>query len=60
MEKYCRAGQDADENTTLEHFMLDTQGYKHTLRIHDTDFPLQQWLQECALILCYVYIASLV
>jgi len=23
-------------------------------------FPLQQWLQECASVLCYMYIASLV
>jgi hypothetical protein len=60
VEKYCRAGQDADENTTLEHCVLDTQGYKHTLRIRDTDFPLQQWLQEHALMLCYAYIACLV
>jgi len=59
VEKYCRAGQNADENTMLERCMLDTQGYKHTLRIHDTDFPLQQLLQERALMLCYAYIACL-
>jgi len=27
VEKCCRAGQDTDDNITL-----DTQGYKHTLR----------------------------
>ena len=36
MEKHCTAIQDTCENTTLEHCMLDTQDYKHTLRIHNT------------------------
>jgi hypothetical protein len=41
--------------------MLSNQGYKHTLRICNTYcFPLQQWLTECASVLSYIYIASLV
>jgi len=44
-------------------FMLDTQGYKHTLRICGTIFtasPLQQWMHECASVSCYACIACLV
>jgi len=33
MEKYCRAGQATDENTTQAPYMLDTKVYKHTLKI---------------------------
>ena len=39
--------------------MLDTYGYKHTFRIGNTPFPLQQWLHERASILRYMYIACL-
>ena len=31
-----RAGQATDDNTTLARCTLDTKGYKHTLRIHNT------------------------
>ena len=45
VEKYCTAGhklQLADA-----HCLLDTHGYKHTLRIfHTYYFLLQQWLYE--------------
>jgi len=33
VEKYYRAGQDTDENMAHAHCMLDTQGYKNTLRL---------------------------
>ena len=36
---------------TDAHFTLGTQGYKRTLRICNTDFPLQQWLYESAPVL---------
>jgi hypothetical protein len=36
VEKYCRAGQATEENTAQALCMLDTQGYKNTLRIYNT------------------------
>jgi hypothetical protein len=42
VEKYCRAGPDTDDIIAHMHCMLDTQGYKHTLRICDIALPLQQ------------------
>ena len=33
---YCRAGQATDVNMEHAHFMPDTKGYKHTLRICNT------------------------
>jgi hypothetical protein len=36
LEKHCRAGQAADDNMAHAHCMLDTYGYKHTLRIFNT------------------------
>jgi len=32
-KKYCRAGQAADDNMAHAHCMLDTYGYKYTIRI---------------------------
>jgi len=32
VEKYRRAGQPTDDNMAHAHCMLDTEGYKHTLR----------------------------
>jgi hypothetical protein len=32
-KKYSRAGQETDDNTAHAHCMLDTYGYRHTLRI---------------------------
>ena len=34
MEKYSRDGQDTDDYMAREHCMLDTQGYKHILRLY--------------------------
>jgi hypothetical protein len=34
--KYCRAGQATDDKLAHAHCLLDTQGYKHTLRICNT------------------------
>jgi hypothetical protein len=33
MEKYFRAGQATDDNMVHAHCMVDTEGYRHTLRI---------------------------
>ena len=38
MEKYCRDGQVTDDNMAHAHCRLDTQGYKHILRICNTYF----------------------
>jgi hypothetical protein len=38
MEKYCRACNAPDDN--MVHYLLDTQGYKHTPRISNTYFFL--------------------
>jgi hypothetical protein len=35
-KKYWRVGQATDDNMTHAHFMLDTWGYKHTLKICNT------------------------
>ena len=43
--KYCRARQVTDNNMHMN-FMLDTSSYRHTLRIRNTVFPLQQLLLE--------------
>jgi len=53
VEKYCRAGQATDD---MAHALciLDTEDYKHTLRICNTYcFPSLQWLQERASMLHY-------
>ena len=36
LEKYCRAVEATDDNVTPAHCMLDSQGYRHTLRICNT------------------------
>ena len=36
VDKYCRAGQATDDNVEHAHCMLDTWGYKDTLRICNT------------------------
>ena len=38
MEKYCRAWQATYDNMVHVHCILDTQGYKHTLRICNNYF----------------------
>ena len=37
VEKCCRTGQATDDNMAHAHCMLDTQGYKHTLTICDSN-----------------------
>ena len=58
-EKYSTASQAID-NIERVHCMLYNKGYKKKLRICNTAFPRQQWLQERASMLCYTYIGSLV
>jgi hypothetical protein len=36
VEIYCEVGQATDNNTTHAHCMLDTQVYKHAVRIYNT------------------------
>jgi hypothetical protein len=36
VEKYCRPGQAIDDNMAHAPYMMDNQGYKHTLRICNT------------------------
>ena len=36
MEKYCAAGQATDDKIVHSHCLLNTKGYKHTLRICNT------------------------
>jgi hypothetical protein len=56
VEKHGRAGETTGDNMAHTNLMLVTLGYKRTL----VAFPLQQWLQERALILHYTYIACIV
>ena len=62
--KYCgkmfRARPVTEDSMAHAHFTLDSCGYKYTLRTFNIVFPLQQWLRECASMLCYMYIACLV
>ena len=61
MGKYCTSGQATDDNLAHAHCMLDTKGYKHTLKICNTYcFSTGQWLQKHATVLHYTYIACLV
>jgi len=64
VEKFCSDIQATDDNMAHAHCMLDNLVYKHT-RAHaytHTEyviliaFPLQQWLQEHALVFRYTYI----
>jgi hypothetical protein len=60
VEKYCTSGQARDDNIAHAHFMLDTEGYKHTLTecVIFIAFPLQQSLHERATMSRYTYITS--
>jgi len=53
VKKYGTARQATDDNVANVHCMLDTEIYKHTLRIctYVIPFPLQQWLNKCTLML---------
>jgi len=62
VEKFYWAGQATDENMAHAHCMLDTLDYKYTQLgcvIHIA-FLLQQWFDARALMLRYMYTASLV
>ena len=60
VEKYFRAGQATDGNMAHAHCMLDTYGYKHTLRVCITYcFSTAQCLYERTLMLRYMYIPVL-
>ena len=52
MWKNIVAGQATDGNMAHAYCMLDTYGYKHSALAILIAFPLQQWLHECALVLC--------
>jgi hypothetical protein len=44
VEKYIAAGQATDGKMAHAYFMLDIQGYRHTLRTwNNIAFPRQQW-----------------
>ena len=63
MEKYCRAGQDTDENSAHAHCMLipkDTHTHTHSEYGTLIAIPWQQWLHERALTLRLNYTACLV
>ena len=58
METCCTAGQATDDNMAHAHSMLATN--THAQYVILTAFPLQQWLQERASMLRYMYIGCLV
>jgi len=62
MEKYCRARQATDDNMAHAHSMLDTKGYKHTLRICNTCClsTATMFVHEHAPLLPYTYVVCLV
>jgi len=57
IKKYCWARLATDDNVAHAHFMLDTQGYKHTLRICNSYcFSTATMVaHECASMLCYTH-----
>ena len=61
MEKYCSAGQASDDNTmhSVTYWIPKSTNTcsEYVLLI---DFSLQQWMHECASMLCYTYIVCLV
>jgi len=56
-EKIFRTRQATDDNMAQAHWMLDTYGYKRSLRTFIA-FPLLQWLHERVL-MYHLYIPSL-
>jgi hypothetical protein len=61
MEKYCTAGQSIDGIMVHLHCMLDTQGYKHTLRLCSTRcFSTATMFGGTRLKLCCTFTAGLV
>jgi len=59
MEKYCRAGQATDDNTTQALYMLDTKVYKHTPRICNI-YCFSTTLNGCDSVLRYTCITCLI
>jgi hypothetical protein len=60
-KKYCTTGQATDDSMAHAHCMLDTEGYKHTLKLCNIiSFPLQKCLHALVTILSYVSVACLV
>ena len=60
MEEYSRARQATDDNIIWCMRIaccLSTAADTHSEYVILIPFPLQQWLHECALMLCYVYVA---
>ena len=58
MEKVCRARRATDDNMAVEHCMLDTQGYRHTLIICNTYcFSTATMVTRTRLSVNYTYIA---
>jgi len=60
-KKYCRAGQATNDNMTHAHCMLDTYGYKYTLRLFNAYcFSTAAVAARTRLNVTLYYIASLV
>jgi hypothetical protein len=61
VEKCGRAGDATDDSIIwCMHFACWITKTTNTLRICNTAFPQQQWLHECASVLCSMYIACVV
>jgi hypothetical protein len=58
-KKYCTSWQVTDDSAAHALCMLDTKGYKHTLRICNTASARPHWLQERSSALRYTFIACL-
>jgi hypothetical protein len=60
VEKYCQAGQSTDENIKCQMriaCLITKATSTHLEYVIFIAFLLQQWLQERASMLCYMYIA---
>jgi hypothetical protein len=57
--KYCRAEQAIGDNMACALHAGYLSLHTHTLRICNTALQLQQWLQEYASVLHYMYITCL-
>jgi len=60
VKKYGRAEQGIHENMAHAHCMLDTSGYKHTLRVYKTYYistaKTVEWTHLNVTIYIYIYI----
>jgi len=57
-KKYSRSGQATDDNMVHAHCIPKTKN-TYTKYVMFIASPLQYWLYESTLILCYMYIACL-